>query len=84
MLFRITSLSLPTISRTAHEQALRELGKRLDAAGIPNAQGIHGPNSIAWKVNAEVANFLGAGCAVLMQLAHPYVAHGIRDHSEAR
>jgi len=38
---------------------------------------------MAWQVNAEVANFLGAGSAVLLQLAHPYVAYGIAEHSQA-
>tara|TARA_R110002096_G_scaffold44526_13_gene120572 strand:- start:175790 stop:176761 length:972 start_codon:yes stop_codon:yes gene_type:complete len=71
------------ITRSAHEKALGILSKRLDVAGIPENAGIHGPQSIAWQVNAELTNFLGAGCAVLMQLAHPYVAHGIAEHSTA-
>jgi uncharacterized protein (DUF2236 family) len=75
--------ALMMVSRSAHEQALEVLSRRLDAAGTPENAGIHGPESIAWRVNAEVTNFLGAGCAVLMQLAHPYVAYGIAEHSSA-
>ena len=71
------------ITRSAHEEALGVLSERLDASGIAENAGIHGPQSIAWQVNAELTNFLGAGCAVLMQLAHPYVAHGIAEHSTA-
>lgn len=34
-----------------------------------------------WKLNAGLDNFLGAGRAILLQLAHPYVAYAIADHS---
>lgn len=71
------------VTRSAHEQALHELCLRLDQAGIPQIAGIHGPESLAWRTGAEASNFVGAGCAVLMQLAHPYVAHGIAEHSTA-
>ncbi len=71
------------LTRSAHEEALAQLVRKLDARGLSEASGIHGPDCIAWRVSAEVCNFLGAGCAVLMQLAHPYVAQGIMDHSTA-
>ncbi len=71
------------VTRSAHEDALDCLAAQLDALQIPANSGIHGPQSVAWRVNAEAANFLGAGCAVLMQLAHPYVAYGIAEHSSA-
>ncbi len=48
----------------------------------PNPQtGIFGPGSVNWKVNRESAIFLGAGRATLLQLAHPWVAAGIAQHS---
>lgn len=50
------------------------------AAG-PN-QGIFGPASITWRVNRESALFLGAGRAALLQLAHPWVATALQQHSD--
>lgn len=46
--------------------------------------GIHGPGSTAWRLERDALVFLGGGRAVLLQLAHPFVAHAIRDHSRTR
>ena len=46
--------------------------------------GIFGPSSIGWKVNRESALFLGAGRAALLQLAHPWVAAALDQHSNLR
>ncbi len=43
--------------------------------------GIFGPGSISWTINCESALFLGAGRAALMQLAHPWVATALGQHS---
>jgi uncharacterized protein (DUF2236 family) len=43
--------------------------------------GVYGPASINWKVNCEAALFLAAGRAALLQLAHPWVAAAIAQHS---
>ena len=43
-----------------------------------------GPESISWKVNREVIVVAGWGRAILLQLAHPAVAAGVRDHSSYR
>src|SRR5579875_1528741 len=43
--------------------------------------GIFGPGSMSWKVNREAAVFLGAGRAALLQLAHPWVAAALEQHS---
>ncbi len=55
------------------------------AAGVsqPN-DGIFGPSSISWKINRESALFLGAGRASLLQLAHPWVAAALDQHSNLR
>ena len=51
-------------------------------AGLENpAEGIFGPRSISWQINRESALFLAAGRAALLQLAHPWVAAGIAEHS---
>ena len=46
--------------------------------------GIFGPSSISWKINRESALFLGAGRASLLQLAHPWVAAALDQHSNLR
>jgi uncharacterized protein (DUF2236 family) len=43
--------------------------------------GIHGPGSLTWELNREAVNFVGGGRAILLQLAHPFVAHAIAQHS---
>jgi uncharacterized protein (DUF2236 family) len=44
-------------------------------------EGLFGPASVTWRVNREAAVFLGAGRALLLQLAHPWVSAAIADHS---
>ncbi len=46
--------------------------------------GIFGTDSVSWKVNRESALFLGAGRAALLQLAHPWVATALDQHSNLR
>jgi uncharacterized protein (DUF2236 family) len=49
---------------------------------VPRAiEGIFGAESISWKINRESALFLGAGRAALLQLAHPWVAAALDQHS---
>jgi uncharacterized protein (DUF2236 family) len=43
--------------------------------------GFFGPDSVIWRVNREAVVALAGTCAILMQLAHPKVAAGVRDHS---
>jgi uncharacterized protein (DUF2236 family) len=43
-----------------------------------------GPGSVTWKVNREAIAIAGWGRAILLQLAHPAVAAGVRDHSAVR
>ncbi len=45
--------------------------------------GLFGPRSLTWTVNREAAIFIGAGRALLLQLAHPWVACAIEQHSDA-
>jgi uncharacterized protein (DUF2236 family) len=46
--------------------------------------GIYGPRSMSWAVSRESVLFLGGGRAMLMQLAHPFIAHAIEQRSYAR
>ena len=52
---------------------------RRSAAG--DSAGVFGPGSLIWRVDREAAVFLGAGRALLLQLAHPWVAAGVAEHS---
>jgi uncharacterized protein (DUF2236 family) len=52
---------------------------RAEAAG-PVA-GVFGPHSLMWRVDREAVIFLGAGRALLLQLAHPWVSAAIAEHS---
>src|ERR1700744_921607 len=47
-------------------------------------EGIFGQSSLSRKVNREAALFLGAGRAALLQLAHPWVAASLDQHSDIR
>jgi uncharacterized protein (DUF2236 family) len=53
------------------------------AAAVGGSAGIFGPDSVAWRLDREAAVFLGAGRALLLQLAHPWVAAAIAEHSGA-
>jgi uncharacterized protein (DUF2236 family) len=55
---------------------------RATASSIVDARaGIFGPQSISWRINRESALFLGVGRAALLQLAHPWVAVALEQHS---
>lgn len=64
-----------------------QIERRLDqiAARVKDPRhGLFGPGSMTWRISRESVVFLGAGRAALLQLAHPYVAHGIEQHSATR
>ena len=65
------------VSHRDSEALLHAIAAR---AHDPHA-GIFGPDSISWKINRESALFLGAGRAALLQLAHPWVATALEQHS---
>jgi uncharacterized protein (DUF2236 family) len=71
--------SLP-VTRGALEDRLARLRSEVRD---PRA-GLFGPDSKVWEVNKEAISFLGAGRAALLQLAHPWVASGIAQHSRTR
>ncbi len=55
--------------------------ERFERATPDPGAGIFGPQSMSWKINRESALFLGAGRAALLQLAHPWVATALDQHS---
>jgi uncharacterized protein (DUF2236 family) len=52
----------------------------MHAAG--SLAGVLGPDSVTWRINREAALILGAGRALLLQLAHPWVATAVAEHSQ--
>lgn len=46
--------------------------------------GLYGPDSMMWRIGRESLAFLGGGRAALLQLAHPWVANAIDQHSATR
>jgi uncharacterized protein (DUF2236 family) len=57
---------------------------RVSAEVVEPRRGIHGPGTMAWRIGKESILFLGGGCAALLQIAHPYVAHAVDQHSQTR
>jgi hypothetical protein len=51
------------------------------ASAVSSRSGIFGAQSAIWHIDREAAIFLGAGRALLLQLAHPWVAAAIDEHS---
>src|ERR1700738_1333727 len=50
-------------------------------AAAGSIEGVFGPASLTWRVDREGAVFLGAGRALLPQLACPWVAAAVAEHS---
>jgi uncharacterized protein (DUF2236 family) len=70
------------VSRSDSEALIAYVeGAALERAGADRRAGIFGPASMSWKINREAALFLGAGRAALLQLAHPWVATALAQHS---
>jgi len=65
------------VSRTDLETLLTAVGGNVTDARA----GVFGPASVVWKISRESALFLAAGRAALLQLAHPWVAAAIAQHS---
>lgn len=68
-------------SRLVSPESLERESKRVRAAAASAAQGVFGPRSLTWQIDRESAVFFGAGRALLLQLAHPWVAAAIEQHS---
>ena len=67
----------PLVSKTDSESLISAIER---ATNDPRA-GIFGPASMSWRINRESALFLGAARAALLQLAHPWVATALDQHS---
>lgn len=69
-----------TVSKDDLEALIAELRSEVRD---PRA-GLYGPGSVSWKVDREAIVLLGGGRAALLQLAHPFVAHAIDQHSQTQ
>ena len=69
-----------TVSADDLERHLAALSARVQN----RRAGIYGPGTLSWEVNREGVIMLGGGAAALLQLAHPFVAHAVDQHSHTR
>jgi uncharacterized protein (DUF2236 family) len=78
-------MNVPTLYDTLEIVSAEDLERQLNrvrAAAVDSLSGLFGPQSVTWQVNREAILFLGAGRALLLQLAHPWVAAAIEQHSD--
>ena len=73
--------SEPTSRQYVSRAASQDLLDSLEQLPGEPGHGFFGPGSVTWQVNRESAVFLGAGRAALLQLAHPWVAAALAQHS---
>jgi uncharacterized protein (DUF2236 family) len=76
-------MSLPIDSKleTVTTEGLKRELNLVRSSAIDSRSGIFGPQSAIWRIDREAAILLGAGRALLLQLAHPWVATAIEQHS---
>lgn len=67
----------------SREDFLQQL-ERAAGHSINAEHGLFGPDSVSWRLLRESIGFLGAGRAALLQLAHPWVAQAIDQHSKTK
>ena len=72
------SIDLQIVTNEALEREL----SLVRASAVSSRSGIFGPQSAIWRIDREAAIFLGAGRALLLQLAHPWVAAAVEQHSQ--
>src|SRR5579859_819045 len=50
----------------------------------PGDPGLFGPQSVTWKVHADISMFVGGISALMLQALHPLAATAVADHSRYR
>ena len=68
------------VSREAFDASVAEV---VAAVRDPKI-GLHGPGTMSWRISREPIVFLGGGAAALLQLAHPFVAYAVAEHSKTQ
>ena len=72
------------VSSLVSLEQMEHLWSSFSGEALDDREGVFGQSSLSWKVNREAALFLGAGRAALLQLAHPWVAAALAQHSNLR
>jgi uncharacterized protein (DUF2236 family) len=67
--------------QTVSREAIESLIASATRTALNPTAGLFGPASITWRINREAALFLAAGRAALLQVAHPWVATALQQHS---
>ncbi len=65
------------IRKTKHERLLADLSNCYKEETI----GFFGPESMTWKMYREPSILLGSSRALLLQIAHPAIADGVKNYS---
>jgi uncharacterized protein (DUF2236 family) len=65
------------------DSALEEQLELVRTKAVSQVAGVFGPASMTWRNNREAILFLAAGRALLLQLAHPWIAAAVAEHSTA-
>ncbi len=69
-----------SVSRDQLEASLEKVRARVRDP----REGLYGPSSLIWRVNREQLLFMAGARAALLQEAHPFVAHGVDQHSKTK
>ena len=75
------SLALHDDSAIATQAVLEDQLEFIRTVAVGPVAGVFGPESVMWRLNREAIVFLAAGRALLLQLAHPWVAAAVANHS---
>lgn len=70
--------------RFINEEEFRDWVEHALKRSVDPVAGLYGPDSLMWKLGRESIGFFGGGRAALLQLAHPWVANSIDQHSATR
>ncbi len=82
MQFSLDENRASLVSQSESEALLAAIERAtVEPIGSDRRAGVFGLASMSWKINREAALFLGAGRAALLQLAHPWVATALEQHS---
>lgn len=68
------------VDRPRLEAALEKIRSRVRDPRF----GVFGPGSMIWKVYGEQVTAIGGGRALLLQTAHPFIAHSVQQKSAYR
>ena len=75
-----SSVKKKAITKEDLQARLEEMSQRV----LDPKVGLYGPESMAWRIHKHTSVMMGAGCANLLQLAHPWVSQAIDQHSQTQ